>query len=228
MIDPTEYLNINDCSTGKVVGTHTSNGKKNALKNKEIKDVFIPEKYLNVKITEIGYESFRETNIESVFISKYVKTILWCAFVDCSLLKYITFDPNSELTQLGTNSFLRTNIISFNFPSSFISLEKDASGYAPFYSISTLTCVSYLGTNDISFNYLFAYITSNIVAHSSSTYQYKIGNLNPVKDNMKCPEKDFQYLFPSRTKLRQVFYSCRCRRDQHYIGILIYVLIAEK
>ena len=161
--------------------------------------------------------------LESIFISRYVKEIRWCAFFDCQSLKYVTFDPKSELTTLGTNSFANTKLSSFNFPSSFSSIEDDVSNSAPFYYVQTLTCVSYFGSNDISFSYLFYFISPLPVAHSSSNYQYKIGNIVPKKDDMKCPEKYYPFLHKERRTINYSFAS-----KKNYLSSLIIILITKK
>ena len=221
MKDPKEYLNFNDYGTGKVVGTHNSASSGNAYKSEIVKDVVIPETFENKRITEIGYYAFRDTSIESIFISKYVKEIRWGAFYNCSSLKYVTFDPKSELTTIGTNSFAYTNLSSFNFPSSFSKIGKDSNGYAPFHAVKTLTCVSYLGSSNINFNYLFAYISPLPAAHSSPSYQYKIGTIEPKKDNKKCKEKYYPFM-----KRQTINYSNI--HNKKYLSTLIFMLIIEK
>ena len=83
MLDSTADLYFSDYAGGKVVGTHDDGGYGNGLKNKEAKEIIIPEKYLGKKVIEIGYKSFYGTYIESVFVSRYVKSILHSAFFGC-------------------------------------------------------------------------------------------------------------------------------------------------
>ena len=124
MIDSTNDLNFSDYGGGKVVGTHTQTDSGNGLKNKDAKEIIIPEKYLGSKVIEIGVASFQHTNIESVFVSRYVKSILNGAFYKCPYLKYITFDSKSELESLGINVVgYGTMLESINLPSS---LKKNA------------------------------------------------------------------------------------------------------
>ena len=223
MNDPKNYLYFTDCPTGKVVGTHNSGSNGNAFKGEQVKNVIIPEFFENQKVTEVGYNSFRETSIKSIFISRYIKEIQWAAFKDCSTLKYVSFDPNSELRTLGTNAFCGTNISSFNFPSSFSKIERDSSGAWPFRN--TLTCVSYLGSNDISFNYLFKPEPSSTIAHSSFNYKYTIGTITPIKDNMTCYEKESPFAKRNKGKItRDLSYV----NERNHMTLLILLLFIEK
>ena len=112
-MDSTADLNFNDYDGGKVVGTHDYVSDGNGLKNKNAKEIIIPETFLNVKVIEIGERSLRGTGIESVFVSKNIKSIRFCAFYECRSLKYITFDANSKLENLERTSsyFLCANRI---------------------------------------------------------------------------------------------------------------------
>ena len=151
-MDSTSDLNFSDYAGGKVVGTHTYVSYGNGLKNKEATEIVIPETYLGLKVIEIGCQSFRTTNIESVFVSRYVKSIQLAAFYNCTSLKYITFDSNSELEYLGYALIHNAQLESINLPASLKSISTINS---IFYYTPTLNCASYFGSNDISFSGLF-------------------------------------------------------------------------
>ena len=190
MGDSSSDLNFSDYGEGKVIGTHKGDFAGNGLINKEAKEIVIPETYKGKRVIEVGQDSFYKTNIESIFISKYITKILRGAFHSCQYLKYVTFDENSKLTFLGAGCFDFTLISSFNFPSTFKEIEKNTHIEEPFYSTTLLTCVSYFGTSDIGFTYLF-YNPGSLVAHTYEGYPYKIGTYVPLYDNLKCPEKKF-------------------------------------
>lgn len=156
MNDPQKYLYFTDYDKGKVVGTHTGCNKGNGFSGEEVKDVFIPETFENVKATEVGYCSFYGTSIESVFISRYVKLINSFAFCFCGSLEYITFDPRSELTKLGLQSLLSSKIASINLPASFKEIGGSNDNSSPFYAHSYLKCVSYM---DLTTYYFLIYFT---------------------------------------------------------------------
>ena len=142
MKDSSEYLSFSSYNNGKVVGKHTAGSYGNGYKSGMfVKDVIVPETYQNVKVIEIEYYSFRSTSIESIFIPRYVKEILYAAFYECKSLMHITFDAKSELSKIGTNAFYCTKLSSFNFPSSFSSIEENIHYCQPFHTMYTLTCV---------------------------------------------------------------------------------------
>ena len=202
MTDSRNDLYFSDYGEGKVVGTHTYVSSSNGLKNKDAKEIIIPEFFEGKKIIEIGYDSFRDTSIESIFISRYVKAILFGAFYGCHELKYITFDANSELETLGVALIYYPKLESINLPASLKTVETGNSH--AFYYASSLNCTSYFGSNDISFNLLFhsSTIFSSFVAHSLPNYQYIIGTYEPVKDGVKCPEKEFEIQLKKKRKGR--------------------------
>ena len=68
MIDSTNDLSFSDYNSGKVVGTHAYVSIGNGLLNKSATEIIIPERYLGVKVTEIGYCSFQGTKIPRVFL----------------------------------------------------------------------------------------------------------------------------------------------------------------
>ena len=191
MIDSTNDLYFSDYGGGKVVGTHTSNTLGNGLKNKEAKEIIIPEKYLGIKVTEIGYASFYGTNIESIFVSRYVKSILYAAFYACKYLKYITFDSRSELESLGHHIVGDGPIIeSINLPSTL--KETLDSSEPSFYVTPTLKCASYFGNNDLSSSYVFhASLSSDFVVYSNPSYKYNIKSFTPKRTGQRCQEKKF-------------------------------------
>ena len=192
MIDSTNDLYFSDYEGGKVVGTHTGTSSGNGLKNKEAKEIIIPEKYLGTKVTEIGMYSFWETNIESVFVSRYIKSILYAAFYLCKYLKYITFDSNSELESLGYHLIGSGPIIeSINLPSS---LKKTLSSSEPsIYHTPTLKCASYFGNNDLSSSYVFrtSNLSSDFVVYTLPSYKYNIKAFTPKRTGQRCQEKRF-------------------------------------
>ena len=82
MSDSTEALNFSDYNGYKVVGTHTRTLDGNGLIDKTLKDVIFPEYYQGVKVKEVGNCAFVYTNIEYAFISRYIHTIMFGAFVN--------------------------------------------------------------------------------------------------------------------------------------------------
>ena len=202
MFASTNDLIFNDCIGGKRIGNDTHIAG-NGLKNKNAKDIVVPEKYLGVKVVEIGINAFQGTNIESIFISRYVKTIKNAAFYECRSLKYITFDDNSELEILEEHIIGFGKIESLNLPAS---LKTGPSDEPSFYFTSTLNCGSYFGSNDLSSFHLFhaPTLSSSFVVHSFPDYPYTIGSLTPVGDGVKCPEKKFNIK-------KQIDNVCSCR-----------------
>lgn len=184
MIDYCNSLNFTTYNGYKVVGTHDYDIAGNGLIDKTLKEVIIPERHHGIKVREIGYLSFINYNIEYVYISKYVKTILRAGFYCCKSLKSIVFDQNSELEHIAVYAFEGSAIKSINFPPSFKTFESYM-----FHKVETLECASYMGYNDISSTNLFSAIKSTFTTHSLINYQYTIGGRNPSKDNMKCPEE---------------------------------------
>ena len=205
----TADLKFTDNNNGKVVGYHdfTSVAYKpgEGLSNKEAKEIIIPNLYLGKKIIEIGNSAFRETNIESVFIPKFVKNIQQGAFFDCKKLKYVTFDTNCELETMNAHIFGSNIIESINFPP-FLKSFTSISGI--FANIFSLKCVSYLGSNDLGYSYLFNNIFSSFSVHSLPNYQYKIGTIDPIKDGQKCPEKTYEF------QIKRMSRGCTCKRKQ--------------
>ena len=219
MKDSRNDLYFSDYEGGKVVGTHTSGSYGNGLKNKDAKEIIIPEIFEGKKIIEIGDSSFHETNIESIFISKYVKAILFAAFYKCNELKYITFDENSELEHLGSALIYKPKLESINLPASL----KTTDGKSVFYYAPSLNCTSYFGSNDLGFSNLFleSTISSSFVAHSLPNYQYKIGSYTPIKDGTKCPEKTFEI----QVKRKSRNCSCIIKRVKNPLLRLLFINI---
>jgi hypothetical protein len=204
MVDSTNDLYFTDYNGGKVVGTHEYTSTGNGLVNISAKDIIIPERYLGVKVIEIGQGSFRSTSIESIFISRYIKTISYASLYDCRSLTYITFDENSELEYLGHHLIYYPKIESINLPASL----KSVSSSDVFYYAPSLKCVSYFGSNDISFSNLFGtQIPTSVVAHSLPNYTYNIGKFTPVRDGQKCPEKIF---YPPTKQISICACTCKC------------------
>ena len=98
MKDSTNDLVFSDYEGFKAIGTGSGHG--NGLKNKSATEIIIPEFFQGYKVIAITVAAFRDTNIESCFVSKFIKSILWSSFWNCQSLKYLTFDVNSELETL--------------------------------------------------------------------------------------------------------------------------------
>ena len=220
MTDSTKDLLFTDYSGGKVVGTHLFESWGNALVNKSAKEIIIPEKYLGVKVTEIGQKAFGQTNIESIFISRYIKTILHAAFWICKSLKYITFDVNSELEETDNDIFASTKIESINIPLSWKSYKTYGK---TFDCNSNLICVSYLGSMDLSYTNFISNSPSSLVAHANPSYSYKFGTYSPVKDSQKCPEK----IFLNQMKKRSRGCTCYRRTNRIPLNTLITLLVVS-
>ena len=214
-MDSTADLNFNDYEGGKVVGIHATSSCGDGLKNKSAKEIVIPEFYLGKKVVEVGENSFRGTDIESIFVSRYVKSIMSGAFYGCTSLKYITFDANSELEFLGNNIIYFAKIESINLPSS---LKNSNAGNAVFYHTSTFICGSYFGSNDLSSKNVFSASTlsSSFVVHAMPNYAYEIGSYTPIKDGQRCPEKTFQIQLK---KSRNIF-TCRCAKCSNLFRLI--------
>ena len=219
MIDSTKDLNFTDYNGYKVVGTHSNAIAGNALINKSATEIIIPEKYFGVKVREIGQYAFGETKIESIFISRYIKTILWAAFWNCKSLKYITFDANSELETTNNKIIAYTIIESINMPLSLKSFDASAS---TFLGNSKLTCFSYLGNLDLSYQDFIKNSPSSLVAHAMSSYSYNFSKYSPIKDSQKCPEK----IFPNQLIRRNRLFSCNRRINRISYSIFNTLLIS--
>ena len=213
MIDSTKDLNFADYKGYKVVGTHSYDSWGNALVNKQATEIIIPEKYLGVKVIAIGVWAFGQTNIESIFISRYIRTILHAAFWDCGSLKYITFDENSELEETDYFIFGYTIIESINMPSSWKSYSTSD---RTFLGNSKLTCFSYLGSMNLSNTKFIENSPDSLVAHANPSYSYNFGTYSPVKDSQKCSEK----IFPNQLIKRKPICTCN-RRTNHIQYFLI-------
>ena len=219
MTDSTNDLNFSDYNSGKVVGTHTYVSSGNGLLNKSATEIIIPERYLGVKVTEIGYNAFRGTNIVSIFIPIYVKTIMNGALWACYSLKYITFDANSELE---TTDYLLSNSLveSINIPASLKTYKKTDYTFA---NNKKLSCVSYLGSTDLSYSDFIVNPSSSIVTHAMEGYSYKIGQYSPLTDGQKCPEKTFSI---QAKKLSRIC-TCNIRRNRIPLNSVITFLITS-
>ena len=71
MIDSTNDLNFSDYAGGKVVGTHASVKNGNGLKNKEAKEIIIPEKSGNVHFMEQTLNQFLYQDILNQFFMQH-------------------------------------------------------------------------------------------------------------------------------------------------------------
>ena len=203
MIDSSSYLTFTN--EGRTVGTDVYGYLGNALLNKEVKDIIIPEKHQGHKVTTIGKCAFRSTNITSIFLSKYIKNILWASFWDCKYLKYITFDFHSELEYIDVDVFGSTIIESINIPASL----KNYSIRNNIFAVnSLLKCVSYLGKTNLSLTRFLYSSPSTLVAPTLPEYEYKVGIYEATKDSQRCPEK----IFP--IQLKELIIICTRIRKQ--------------
>ena len=222
MIDSTNDLNFSDYGRGKVVGTHTETDYGNGLKNKDAKEIIIPEKYLGSKVIEIGVGSFYGTNIESVFVSRYIKSILDRAFHNCTCLKNITFDSNSELESLGSSIIASGSLIeSINLPLSL--REKIGSSRSSFYGLPNLKCVSYFGKNNLSSSSFFdrTGFSSDFVIYTLPSYNYTFKNYEPVRTGQRCEEKAFEIQFMKRRRRL----SCQCAKNPNGVNTKIVMIL---
>lgn len=115
------------------------------------KQIVIPKKYMEKKVSNIGngafggYEvqsvvlqdsittiadnAFNSTTITSFTIPSTVVSIGDSAFFDCSELTSITLEEPSSLTTIGPSAFIYDNIASFTIPASVTSIGAGAFSY---------------------------------------------------------------------------------------------------
>ena len=154
------YLSFSDSTftTGKLVGSSAWTSAGNGLKDKSITKIEIPSLFEGVKVVEVGYGSFRDTSIISVFIPKTIQYIRFCAFFNCQSLNEVKFEVGSELKKMGKDVFEYTHALTkIDIPPSLEELEYDSNNYL-FYGTTSLTCFSYFGSTDFSSAYVFGNI----------------------------------------------------------------------
>ena len=218
MIDSTLDLSFSDHNGVKVVGTYTAEADGNGLLNKDAKDIIIPERYQGRKVAIVGKSAFRKTNITSVFFSRYIKTIQWASFWECSFLKYMTFDVYSELENFEYDIFGFTSIESVNIPSSLKSYQKANNVFACNYM---LKCVSYLGKTNLNLTRFLYESNESLVAHTLPQYEYKIGTYDATKDSQRCPEK----IFPIQLKRRNNVCTKNRKQDTFLLKLAFLLVI---
>ena len=67
------------------------------LTDENIKNVEIPRKFDRKEIAEIGWYSFAETDITSIFIPKTILRICRGAFENCASLSEVKFEEGSKM-----------------------------------------------------------------------------------------------------------------------------------
>ena len=150
------YLNYGDSSYKQgcvVIGTSTSNGNGNALKDKSITIIQIPSYHNGKEVVEIGYGGFSGTNIEKVFIPKTVLFLNDFCFLGCSSLTEIRFEEGSLLERIGLYSIYNIKKLEkLDVPKSLSQYDTTESSalYPGFSELYSLTCISYLGATDFS------------------------------------------------------------------------------
>lgn len=77
-------------------------------------------------MVSIGNYSFFKSSIDEIFIPKNVKVIEKNAFQNCHNLKILTFDVDSKLTNVGSNAFQSSAVISFVFPPKIKKIKNNA------------------------------------------------------------------------------------------------------
>jgi hypothetical protein len=103
------------------------------LKNTSLKKLVIPE-----GVVRIEKDALSETNIESVWFPKSIKSIGDYAFGLCESLITVVFDDDCDLEEIEEYAFANCfNLKNINFPSSLISI-----GYNAFYSCASLKKVT--------------------------------------------------------------------------------------
>ena len=184
------YLSFSDSTycEGRVVGTSTGQGNGNGLIDKTVKDVVIPSTNENKNVVEIGWDAFKFTNIESVFIPKTIMKISGYSFSGCSFLKKVIFEPGSNLKEFGSSVFCAAKSLKkIDFPPSLSSI-----GSYPLYSFfspNPLKCFSYLGTQNFASVANFFNSTPKII-HVSKYYPSSTFAGEPVvKDDISCNMK---------------------------------------
>ena len=97
------YLSFSDSSSypGKLcVGTSKYISQGNGLSDKSVTKVEIPSFVGDKEVVELGFRSFHGTRIQSIFISKTILYINYCAFESCVSLVDVRFEEGSKLTKL--------------------------------------------------------------------------------------------------------------------------------
>ena len=178
------YLNFNvsTYAKGKVVGTSSEKTYGNGLSKRDVRIVQIPLTFDNEEIVEIGWYSFRNTNVEYVFVSRNVRFINWGAF-EKAPLREIRFEKGSKLENVNGAAFYNChNLEKIDFPSSVKTIKS--SSYKIFFQNTVLSCVSYHGAYDFSSVAMFE---NSPKIHVSSSYEYgKLGNVDVLKDDQTC------------------------------------------
>ena len=146
------YLNFSislDYKWKLTVGTTNAMKDGNGLTNKSVKNIEIPSSFNGIKIAEIGYRSFYNTSIESVFIPKSILSICSSAFDRCTKLADVRFEKGSKLNKLGVFVFWGcTSLKRIDFPSSISSIGIATND--KFFLSTPLECFSYLGLTNFS------------------------------------------------------------------------------
>lgn len=66
------------------------------------------------------------SNLQSFKIPKSVKTIESNAFIGCTNMKTVTFDPNADMVEIGAGAFADCGITSINVPKKVKKIEREA------------------------------------------------------------------------------------------------------
>ena len=185
------YLNYGDSSYKQgcvVIGTSTSNGNGNALKDKSITIIQIPSYHNGKEVVEIGYGGFSDTNIEKVFIPKTVLFLNDFCFLGCSSLTEIRFEEGSLLERIGLYSIYNIKKLEkLDVPKSLSQYDTIESSalYPGFSELYSLTCISYLGATDFSsYDFFRNNVPANI--YVSSSHPDKFGGKSVTGRDKTC------------------------------------------
>lgn len=77
-------------------------------------------------VTFIGFDAFSSSSLTSIFIPNSVTEIGGQAFAECTSLKHVTFEENSQLTDIQRSSFVITGIERLRLPASVKSIGRFA------------------------------------------------------------------------------------------------------
>ena len=178
------YLNFGDStykSNCKVVGTSTYVAIGNGLKDSTVTEIQIPSSFDNKPIAEIGYQSFRDTQITKVFISKSVLFLNFQCFCNCYVLNEVRFEEGSCLEKISKHAFYDCYALEkIDIPAT-VTIMESASGTTLFYDSKAMICISYLGSTNFASGVFFSsYVPSKILV--SGTYPSTKFGGNAVTD----------------------------------------------
>jgi hypothetical protein len=195
------YLRLSDSTNypGKLlVGQSATSGATGCgLTNTNVKVIEIPSTFNGKEVVEIGFLSFYNTGITSVFIPNTVLCIYYAAFGECYSLTEVRFQEGSRLWKFDKWIFWRSAALKkIDIPASVTTIIYDSSW--KFFEDVTLDCFSYAGTtNFASLSYFFNTVTTVYVSNSypSSTFAGK----TVTKGTKTCGVSSQYFIDPTRT-----------------------------